>query len=122
MAVRFLESDETVSKVPRKEVFGLIKSRLSTTEFHSVVEALNVQIGGNEIHTSSWMPGNDWRGTPYQALHEKAARSNQELAGKMFGLMVFYAFMQRPEVWITGRFEKDGEPIGGRTYFLPTKE
>src|SRR3979490_587 len=119
MAVRFLESDETVTKIPRKEVFDLIESRLSATELKSGIDALDGQISGKEILTSSWMPGNDWTGTPYQALHEKAARFNQELAGKMFGLMVFFAFMQRPEIWITGRFEKDGEPIGGRTYFRP---
>jgi hypothetical protein len=119
MAVRFLDSDEIVTKVPRKEVSGLIESRLSATEFNSIVDALDVQISGKEIHTSSWMPGNDWTGSPYQVLHEKAARFNEELSGKMFGLMVFIAFMQRPEVWITGRFEKDGEPITGRTYFLP---
>jgi hypothetical protein len=119
MTVKFLDSDAAVVSIPRKETFDLIRSRLTDLEFDSIVEALNVQISGSEIHTSSWMPGNDWTGTPYQALHEKAARFNQELAGKMFGLLVFYAFMLRPETWVTGRFEKDGEPINGRTYFLP---
>ena len=119
MTVKFLESDTVVVSIPRREAFDLIRSRLTAPEFDSIVEALNAKIDGSEIHTSSWMPGSDWTDTPYQALHEKAARFNQELAGKMFGLMVFYVFMLRPETWVTGRFEKDGEPINGRTYFLP---
>jgi hypothetical protein len=53
MAVRFLESDETVTKIPRKEVFDLIESRLSATEFNSVIDALDGQISGKEILTSS---------------------------------------------------------------------
>jgi hypothetical protein len=119
MAVKFLENDEVVERIPRRKDFELIESRLSPSEFNSIVESLDHQIEGKEIHTAGWMPGNDWTGTPYQVLHEKAAHFDQGLAGRMFGLMVFYAFMQRPEVWITGRFEKDGEPIGSRTYFLP---
>jgi hypothetical protein len=37
-------------------------------------------------------------------------------ADKVFGTQVF---MERPERWTSGRFEKDGEPIGSRTYFQP---
>jgi hypothetical protein len=31
--------------------------------------------------------------------------------------MVWEVFMERPETWTSGRFEKDGEPIGSHTYF-----
>jgi hypothetical protein len=37
----------------------------------------------------------------------------------MHPLMVWVVFMKRPEKWFSGRFEKDGEPIGSRTYFRP---
>jgi hypothetical protein len=117
MTVRYLESNEDVTSVPRSEVFRLLTNRLSPAEFSAIAESLNEQIDGNEIHTSSWMPGADWGGTPYQAIYDRAARSNHDLAGRLFGLMVFYVFMNRPDAWITGKFEKDGEPIGGRTYF-----
>jgi hypothetical protein len=33
--------------------------------------------------------------------------------------MVWEVFMERPERWFSGRFEKDGEPIKSRTYFQP---
>ena len=78
---------------------------------------INGLIAGDEIHTSSWMPGSDWTSTPLQVLYTKAARLNEELAAKYFGLMTFYAFMHHPDDWITGRFEMDGEPLRGRTYF-----
>jgi hypothetical protein len=117
MPVRFLESDEPVVSIPRREKFRLLEERLSPGEFSEIEAALNIHINGDEIHTSSWMPGADWTNTPYQPIFEKAARHNYELSAQLFGLMVFYVFMHRPETWITGKFEKDGEPIRGRTYF-----
>jgi hypothetical protein len=89
MAVKFLEDDEVVKRIPRRKDFELIESRLSPSEFNSIIETLDRQIDGKEIHTSGWMPGSDWTGTPYQVLHEKAGYFDQGLAGKMFGLMVF---------------------------------
>lgn len=117
MTVRYLENDDDVTAMPRPEAFRLLTARLSPAEFSGIIEALNAQIDGDEIHTSSWMPGADWNGTPYQAIYEQVARRDPDLAGKLFGLMVFYVFMHRPDAWITGKFEKDGEPIRGRTYF-----
>jgi hypothetical protein len=117
MTVRYLESDEDVTSMPRAETFRLLTQRLSPDEFNAITHALNEKIDGDEIHTSSWMPGADWNGTPYQSIYERAARHDPELAGKPFGLMVFYVFMTRQDAWITGKFELDGEPIRGRTYF-----
>jgi hypothetical protein len=117
MPVRYLESNDIVATVPRRERFRLLEDRLSPAEFSAIESALNEKIDGDEIHTSSWMPGSDWNGTPYQAIYDRAARGNFDLSAQLFGLMVFYVFMNRPETWITGRFEKDGEPIRGRTYF-----
>ena len=74
-------------------------------------------IEGTEIQTAGWMPGKDWTGTPFQPIYEKAARYSEEAAARCFGLMVWEVFMERDEKWTSGRFEKDGEPIGSRTYF-----
>lgn len=65
------------------------------------------------------MPGSDWTGTAFQPIWEKAAKKNEELAAKIFGLLVFEIFRHRPEDWYTGRFEKEGIPLRGRTYFRP---
>ena len=66
------------------------------------------------------MPGNDWTGTVFEPIYSKAARQSYEASARCFGLMVWETFMERPEIWFSGRFEKDGEPIGSRTYFQPS--
>jgi hypothetical protein len=39
------------------------------------------------------------------------------MAARMFGLLVWYVVMQRPERWASGRYEKNGKEIGSRMYF-----
>lgn len=106
-----------VTRIPYAADYQIYMSRMTPAEIGAIRNALNAKINGTEIQTSSWMPGADWTGTPYQPIYEKAARYNEELAAKCFGLIVWDVFMRRPERWTSGRFEKDGEPIGGRTYF-----
>jgi hypothetical protein len=112
-----LESRQQVTRIPYRSTYDLLRRRLTREEFDAIWDTLNAKINGDEIHTAGWMPGSDWNGTVYQPIYEKAARQNPDLAGRLFGLMVWVVFMERPERWITGRFEKDGEPIGSRTYF-----
>jgi hypothetical protein len=112
-----LETRKRVMRVPFADVYALIRRRLAQAEIDAIWDVLNAKIDGDEIHTAGWMPGADWSGTVYWPIYEKAARYNVDLAGRLFGLMVWDVFMHRPENWITGRFEKDGEPIGSRTYF-----
>ena len=40
-------------------------------------------------------------------------------ARNVFILETSGAKSNRPEIWTSGRFEKDGQPIGSRTYFQP---
>ena len=58
--------------------------------------AVNEMIDNGEIFTSSWMPGSDWGGTAFQPIWEKAAKKNEDLGAKIFGLLVFDVFRQRP--------------------------
>jgi hypothetical protein len=76
-----------------------------------------IDAAGGEIATAGWLPGADWRGTPFWPIFTKAARRNEELAGKMFGLLVWCTVRARPEAWGSKRCEIDGEDIGSRTYF-----
>lgn len=84
-------------------------------------KALNDMIEGDEIHTAGWMPGKNWNNTPFQIIHDEAARGHEQTAAKLFGLLVFEVFMDRDEEWYTLRAEKDGDPIGSRTYFRSKK-
>ena len=91
--------------------------RMTQGEIAGIRQALNAMVQGTDIKTAGWMPGSDWTGTPFDPIYKKAARCDQTLAARCFGLIVWEVFMHRPEKWTSGRFEKDGEPIGSRTYF-----
>lgn len=109
-----------INKTPYPESFKLLEERLTTLELAAARQALNSKIEGDEIHTAGWMPGADWRGTPFQPIFEKAARKNFELAAKLFGLLVWDVFMNRDDQRFTGKFELNGKDIGSRTYFRAT--
>jgi hypothetical protein len=112
-----LMTKRSITSVPYQAEYRTYMSRMTPAEIAAIKAALNAMIDGDEIHTAGWMPGSDWTGTPYQAIYEKAARHSYNASAKCFGLMVWEVFMERPETWTSGRFEKDGEEIGSRTYF-----
>jgi hypothetical protein len=112
-----LMTKKTISSVPYGPEYRNFMSRMTPDEISAIKIALNEMIDGDEIHTAGWMPGSDWRGTPFQVIYEKAARHSHNAAAQCFGLMVWEVFMDRAEAWTSGRFEKDGEEIGSRTYF-----
>jgi hypothetical protein len=112
-----LMSGRPITSVPYKDEYRVFMSQMTPEEIRQIKETLNDMVDGDEIHTAGWMPGSDWTGTPFQAIYEKAARHSFRAAAQCFGLMVWEVFMERPEKWTSGRFEKDGKEIGSRTYF-----
>jgi hypothetical protein len=110
---------EQIRAVPFKAEYKQFLSRLSPAEIMEIKSELNAKIEGTSIQTAGWMPGSDWEGTPFQSIYEKAARRDFGAAARCFGLMVWEVFMERSEVWTSGRFERNGEPIGSRVYFQP---
>ena len=106
-------------KMPRAQDFKLLRSRLSSTEFDAIVTHINEMIDdvGGEMATAGWLPGSDWTGSPFQPIHDKAAAKDRGLSGKFFGLLVWYAVMERAETWETGKYHVNGREIGSRTYF-----
>ena len=110
-------SGKEITKVPFDREYRDFLSRLSGAEIGAIKSHLNEMIDSDEIHTAGWMPGADWSGTPLEPIYFKAARQSYEASARCFGLMVWETFMERPEKWASGRFEKDGEDIGSRTYF-----
>jgi hypothetical protein len=112
-----LMTNRPIHRIPYEKEYRHLMSRMLLAEIAAIKERLSEMIDGTEIQTAGWMPGKDWTGTPFQPIYEKAARCNEEVAARCFGLMVWEVFMERPEKWSSGRFEKDGEPIRSRTYF-----
>ena len=116
-----LMSGNLIERMPYETEYRRFMSRMLPGEIDAIKDRLNEMIEGTEIQTAGWMPGADWSDTPFDPIYRKAARCNQEIAARCFGLIVWEVFMERPERWTSGRFEKDGEPIGSRTYFRTDK-
>jgi hypothetical protein len=106
-----------ITKIPYEANYCLWTSRLTPDQLEAIRSRINEMIDNEAILTSCWMPGPDWEGIPFQAIYEQAANFNKEIAARCFGLMVWVAFMERPEAWGFGRYEKNGYPITGITYF-----
>ena len=115
----WVESFDKVTKLPFEGDYRRWVKALDPTELTAIRAELNRVFDSSEIETSSWIPGGDWAGTVYQAIYEKPAQRNPEIAARIFGLIVFKVAMDRADKWVTGRFELNGEAIKGRTYFRP---
>lgn len=106
-----------VARVPYEPAFAHWCSRLSQAELAAIRAELAARIDGNEVHTSSWMPGANWMGGPFQPIFEKACRQDANDAARCFGLFVWEAFMAHEESWGFGRYQLNDTPINGITYF-----
>jgi len=109
--------NKLIEKIPHEEEFNIWRSRLNEEEYNAVVEKLNSIIEGDEVHTSSWIPGNDWSGTVFEPIYTKACRLNREMSGQCFGVILWKVMMDREDNWSFGRYEKNGIDLRGVTYF-----
>lgn len=117
-----IDTDRKITRVPHPDEFYTLRKRLGQDRFDEIVEHIDglIDKAGGEIVTSSWLPdANDWRGTPLQFIYDIAAKKDYDLAGKMFGLIVWHTVMHRPDRWRFYRPEGDGTRIMGMTYFQP---
>lgn len=121
--------NEQISKVPHQTQFQQWKSRLDQShiaaihaEFDKMIS--NREASQNKILTSNWLPselcqegGMEWGGTPFWPIYEDACNKSIQQAGWCFGLLLWEYMMNRDDEWICGKFDMDGVPIGGTTYF-----
>lgn len=69
------------------------------------------------IVTTSWMPGKDWTGTPYEAIYE-ALDCNHDVAAMCFGIFVTECVIEDEGEWGFDRYDDaNGNQIRGMTYF-----
>ena len=107
-----------IKNLPHEASYDSWRKKLSQADYDRIVKTLNDKIDLSDINTSSWIPGNDWTGTVYEPLYH-ACGDDKEASGLFFGVLLFKLLMDRPDaVWGFGRYEKDGIPIRGMTYFL----
>lgn len=113
-----VDTGKYVENLPHKKDFDYWMKSLSALDYQKITQALNEKVDMSDINTSSWIPGNDWTGSVYEPLYH-ACGDNKEASGLFFGLILFDLLKKRKDaVWGFGRYEKDGIPIRGTTYFI----
>lgn len=111
------DTSAPITNIPHEKEFLRWRSRLSDEEYAAIEAELESRVGNGDVLTSSWVPGSDWTGTPFDPIYTKACEFDEVSAGLCFGLFV-WVFMQRhPAAWSFGRYQKDGVDIRGLTYF-----
>lgn len=108
---------QRITRVPHQAQYQRWRNRLSEPAFRSICNELLDRIIEGEVHTSSWIPGSEWANTPFMPIYETACLKDVGDAAKCFGLILWEVMMKHPESWSFGRYEKDGTPIEGLTYF-----
>lgn len=112
-----IDQDCYIDHIPYENDYKRWRSRLTDAEYEAIAAELESRIEGGEIHTSSWIPGDDWTGTVYDPIYQKACNRDPIASGKCFGLFLWVVLKNHSDVWGFGRYEKDGIPIRGLTYF-----
>ena len=117
-----IDTNKPIRAIPhRREFDGWMRKLLASPDgavkLAAIEDELERRIDSDEIHTSSWMPGNDWSGTVFDPIYQDACGHNVEVSGLFFGLLVWKAFMDHPDHWAFGRYEVNNIPIRGLTYF-----
>jgi hypothetical protein len=112
-----IDSESEITSIPHRNDYERWRRRLSHEDYEAIVDELNSRIEGTEIQTSSWIPGRNWAGTVFNPIYENACAQDEVSAAKFFGLIVWETFMRHSDWWSFGRYEKDGIPITGLTYF-----
>jgi hypothetical protein len=88
---------------------------LTSGEYDDLLKLLSDRISGDQILTSSFIPGSDWTNTPYQIIYEKACECNEQHAAWFFGLILWDVMIRHSDTW---SFVKSTQPnIKGTTYF-----
>lgn len=112
-----IDRNEPITAIPYQKDYTRWRNRLTDAEYQAIERELLNRIDGAEIHTSSWIPGNDWSGTVYDPIYQQACHQDAIESGKCFGLFLWVVLMKHPDTWAFGRYEKNGVPIHGLTYF-----
>lgn len=107
-----IDKKKRVTDIPHKQEFDQWTGRLSADQISAIKQEINNRIEGKEVNTAGWIPGNNWIGTPFQAIYETACQMNRETSGQCLGLFVWVTFMEREDDWSFGRYTD-----GGVTYF-----
>ena len=107
-----------VENIPLRDEYDAWRARLPDAQFDAIRTELHRRIDGSRIHTSSFIPGNDWTDTVYEPIYTDACRGDMHASGLCFGLFLWVVMMEHPEVWgFTSNPTIRSVEILGTTYF-----
>jgi len=112
-----VDTQSEIKSIPHRAEFDVWRNRLSSQEYDAIVSELQHRIESDEIHTSSWIPGGDWTDTVFQPIYKRACHCDPVAAAKCFGLILWKVLLDNEDFWGFGRYDKNGIPIQGLTYF-----
>jgi hypothetical protein len=115
------DTKKPITAIPHDNDYRRWRAKLTNSEYAAIEAELERRLAGGEILTSSWVAGNDWRGTPFDPIYSKACDMDPSQAGLFFGLIVWVFMQNHPGDWSFGRYEKNGVEIRGLTYFQITR-
>lgn len=98
---------------PHYEEYLTWKNRLTEKDFVEIKNELNSRMSEKEVHTSAWIPGNNWEGTVFAPIFHIACGGDYELSGMCFGLFLWYIMQERDDSW----YVMDSENVKGKVYF-----
>ena len=113
------KNNKMITRIPHRAQYALWMSRLSPSEIDAIKKEIRrlIRETGDEIATAGWLPGPDWTDTPFHPIYAKACRSNEDLSGMCFGLMVWVTLMEDDACWCFGHYKLNNLPIKSMTYF-----
>lgn len=97
-----------IEGVPHAQDYARWRAQLDGNDpeaFQAIHQELDSRFDSREVDTSSWIPGADWRGTPFQPIYV-ACHSHEEDAARFFGLIVWQVVMDRRDCWSFGRYDR----------------
>jgi hypothetical protein len=95
------EGTRQITDIPqsRRSFFNAMMRNLLRRDHERIVNALNEHFDCvKDVDVSSFVPGSDWTGSPYEAIYD-ACNQNQEHAAFFFGLILWSVMVGRPDHW-----------------------
>lgn len=83
-----IDQNGCVREIPYKKNYRRWRAALTDEEYGAIVADSIGRIDGGEIHTSSWMPGDDWSGTVYDPIYRKSCNKVMQLRLQCLGVVV----------------------------------
>jgi hypothetical protein len=92
------------------------RANLNDTDWEGIIKAVHQVMDRGNVFKSSYLPGSDWTGTPYEPIWF-AVGEDFDQARLFFGLLVWEAVWLHSEEWHFVRQDDINDEPTGMTYF-----